>query len=354
MTPKNEESVSPTNKIVPATAVTLVIPGRNCAHTLKQCLHSVMPLLEDGQLHQIIFVNDGSTDNTESIAREFPVNIIRGSGEGPGAARNLGWRAATTELIWFMDSDCVAKPDALSKLLPHLASPSVAGVGGSYDNLYPDSLLAALIHEEIASRHLRMPTSVNFLATFNVVYRRNVLAEVSGFDESLTLAQDADLAFRIVGKGHQLSFEICSRVGHHHPRQWSSYMRTQRRQGCYRMLLYRRHPGRVRGDSYAGLVDYVQPPLAVVSWPLFSAGLWSTPALIAGLLIQMVLMLLQLPWVRLTVRTLRIRAVCFLPFGWLRAHYRGMGMVSGLLLGLLEQPPGGVPSQNLTSQEAAP
>jgi len=148
--------------------VSLVIPGRNCAETLEKCLNSVVPLLERGELQEILFVDDGSTDNTAEIARRYPVQVITGAGGGPGAARNLGWRQAQGASIWFIDSDCVAEPDALQKLLLHLNDPEVAGVGGSYANLYPDSLLATLIHEEIIARHRRMPQEVNFLGGFNV------------------------------------------------------------------------------------------------------------------------------------------------------------------------------------------
>ena len=48
-----------------------------------------------------------------------------------GAARNAGWRAATTPFVWFVDSDCVASPDALERLLPHLEETAVGGVSAT-------------------------------------------------------------------------------------------------------------------------------------------------------------------------------------------------------------------------------
>ena len=145
---------------------------------------------------EIVFVDDGSTDETPHIAARYPVTVLTGKGQGPGAARNLGWRATECELIWFIDSDCVAEPDALEKLLPHLNDPEVAGVGGSYANLYPESLVASLIHEEIVARHRRMRREVNFLATFNVIYRRSVLSALSGYNEELKLVAGKDGALK--------------------------------------------------------------------------------------------------------------------------------------------------------------
>ncbi|NNF44165.1 MAG: glycosyltransferase, partial [Phycisphaerales bacterium] len=245
-------------------AVTLVIPGRNCAATIGVCLDAVVPMLKTTPLEAIIFVDDGSTDDTRAIVTVRPaVRVLAGSGAGPGAARNLGWRAATSPLVWFIDADCVAEDDALTRLLPHLADPAVGGVGGSYGNMREGSLLADLIHEEILERHRRMPIRVNFLASFNVLYRRSVLEEVEGFDERFLKAQDAELAFRVQEAGHALAFEFASRVRHFHPTRLGAYLRTQRQQGYWRAWLYVTRRGRAGGDSYSGLVDHLQPPLAV-------------------------------------------------------------------------------------------
>src|SRR5687767_9420148 len=193
--------------------ISLVIPGRNCERTIRACLDAVVPLLADGTLREILFVDDGSTDATSQIVGEYPATIVPGQGGGAGAARNLGWRAARGEWVWFIDSDCVAEPGALAILCEHANDPSVAGIGGSYANNVPESLIASLIHEEIVARHERMPAEVNFLATFNVLYRRAALEAVGGFDEhryngpGIAAAEDAELAFRLVEAGYRLRFD---------------------------------------------------------------------------------------------------------------------------------------------------
>ena len=328
--------------------VTLVIPGRNCASTLDRCLSSVVPLLSvvdlakdpgterclarsTTALREIIFVDDGSTDATPEIAARYPVRLIQGTGQGPGAARNLGWQAAETDLIWFIDSDCVAEPDALEKLLPHMNNPDVAGVGGSYANLYPDSLVATLIHEEIVARHRRMKREVDFLATFNVIYRRSVLAELSGFNETLKLAQDAEFAYRVRAAGHCLNFELESRVGHHHPRNVWRYLKTQARQGYYRIKLYRQHPTKISGDSYAGMLDYVQPPLALLTLTLLPLCGLDTRAWVLVAISLIFLVLAQAPLAWRIFSGLNVRTILFVAFGTFRSFARGIGMASGII-----------------------
>jgi GT2 family glycosyltransferase len=321
--------------------VSLVIPGRNCSGTLDKCLRSVLPMLESGELQQIIFVNDGSTDNSETIARQFPVQIIHGTGQGPGAARNLGWRAAESELIWFIDSDCVADPDALQKLLPHLDDPDIAGAGGTYTNLYPNSILAILIQEEISARHRRMPSSVNFLGGFNVLYRRSALELANGFDEKEVNgprapgAEDCDLSFRLIQSGYRLRFEIGSVVGHHHPRSLRQYLRSQRIHGHWRVRLYRRHLGRIGGDSYSGPADHFQPVsglLVVCGLPFIPlAPFIAAPVVLAGCIINLMCALAIVRRLQLRFTSPGHLTACFVAMSSVRSVWRGIGIVSGLL-----------------------
>ena len=55
---------------------------------------------------EIIVVDDGSTDHPEKVTVRFPeVRLIRQPNAGLSAARNTGWRAATTEFVVFLDAD---------------------------------------------------------------------------------------------------------------------------------------------------------------------------------------------------------------------------------------------------------
>ncbi len=322
--------------------VSLVIPGRNCAATIASCLDAVVPTLSrpDARLDEIIFVDDGSTDATPDLVAARPVTLVTGRGTGPGAARNLGWRTARNPLVWFVDSDCLAEPDALALLVPHLEDPRVAAVSGSYGNMRPHELLPTLIHEEIVERHNAMPVSVNFLATFNVLYRRAVLEELDGFNERYLKGQDAELSFRAKEAGHALHFEPRSRVGHYHEDRWLRYLRTQRQQGYWRVWLHLEHRGHSGGDSYSSLADHLQPPVALgavgalplVALPLFpGVGLLRWLAILpAGLAVA--LALLQLPLtVRIVRRTGRWSMAVFAGMSFVRAFWRAAGMAQGMV-----------------------
>ncbi len=318
--------------------VTLVIPGRNCASTLEACLASVIGLLQSptSPLAEVLFIDDGSIDETPTIAQKFDITYVKGEGKGPGAARNLGWRRAQNELVWFIDSDTVAAPDALDLLVPHMEDPNVGGVSGSYDNAVPESLLACLIHEEIIERHLAMPTEVNFLATFNVIYRREILRELDGFDERYLKAQDAEFSFRVMELGKKLHFEFRSKVAHHHVTQLRKYLRVQRHQGFWRVYLHLEHEGHSAGDSYSSLLDHIQPPLAMLCLAMIPFAVWDfprlpflTPNVLLNILLVL-LFLLQLPLtLRLIKRKKQWRYLAFAPMSFARAFARGIGMSLG-------------------------
>jgi len=328
--------------------VTLVIPGRNCAATVDACLGAVAPRLED-HLATIVFVDDGSTDDTRERAGRYPVTILDGGGRGPGAARNLGWRHATSELIWFVDSDCVAAPNALEKLLRHFDEPAVAAVSGTYGNARAHSLLACLVHEEIVARHATMGEEVDFLATFNVLYRRQVLDELGGFDERYLKAQDAELSFRVREAGHKLHFEGSSVVDHHHEDRLFPYLRTQRQQGYWRVWLHIEHPGRAGHNSYSNALDHLQPVVAM-------GVLASLPALAFPFVrwlpigLAVVLLLMQAPMTATLVRRRGARYTAFAAMSAVRAVWRGVGMTCGVLRYALSSRTSGGSSRHISTK----
>jgi GT2 family glycosyltransferase len=210
--------------------------------------------------------------------------------------------------------------------------PRVGGVGGSYGIMTADSLLACLIHEEIVERHRVMPQRVDFLATFNVLYRSAVLEQVGGFDERFLKGQDGELSWRVLGAGYQLAFEISSRVKHFHPVALRSYLRTQRQQGYWRVWMYLAHRNRARGDAYSSMIDHAQPPLAMlvlVSTPLL---LMPGTRWVTGILVTL-LMVLQIPmtW-RLIRRRRQIRYVGYAVMSFIRVFWRGAGMTAAMLV----------------------
>ena len=321
----------------PPPPVSIIIPVHNGARTLGACLDGCTA--QNVPIKEIIVVDDGSTDATPGIASEHDVIYLRQDQRGPAAARNAGAQRASGEFIAFTDADCVPQPDWIAHLLESFDN-GVAAAGGTYGNASGRSWLASLIHEEIQARHARFGREVDFLGSFNVMYRRELFQRVGGFDESFRTAsgEDNDLAYRLQDAGGKLAFTPHAVVAHHHPTGLAQYLRTQARHGYWRMKLYQKHPGRLGGDHYAGLRDFagVGLPLAIAAHAAAAAFTWSFPPLAIALTLSLAVYAPAFAWLHadlardLARRTRRPAAWFFWLVMVLRDFARCVGLIAGL------------------------
>jgi len=98
--------------------ISIIIPAYNAEKTLKRCLASVFAQDFDG--YEVILVNDGSTDATSSIAREFErkQNFSQIDQENCGSARARfnGFMSSHGDFLMFVDADDYIAPDMISKM----------------------------------------------------------------------------------------------------------------------------------------------------------------------------------------------------------------------------------------------
>lgn len=108
--------------------ISVIIPTYNRAETLIESLKSVLD--QTHPAHQIIVVDDGSTDNSVSMLSPFRsrIDYIRQENAGVSAARNTGLAAATGDWIAFLDSDDVWYPNRLSVLVRDIRKNKKTGI----------------------------------------------------------------------------------------------------------------------------------------------------------------------------------------------------------------------------------
>lgn len=313
----------------------IVIPTYNAAKTIANTIEACLGQNFPKDKLEIIIADDGSTDNTGEIVRQYPVvQYLNQENKGPAAARNLGWNSANGEIICFTDSDCVPEKDWLSKIVAKYIAEDIGGVGGSYDIQNTESLLARCIHEEIIQRHRKFHSIVDFLGSFNVSYRKKVLQKVGGFDTSFRDAsgEDNDLSYKVRKAGYKLIFDSDIKVGHFHTTKLFNYLREQYRHGYWRIMLYKIHPEMVKGDEYAGVLDFIQPPLAMVVVGLFLISFFYPLVFFAFCFSIAFLLILQLPTsYRAVIRNRQYSYLYLVPILFLRAFARGLGMLKGIL-----------------------
>ena len=99
--------------------VSVIVPIFNVAPYLKECLDSLIAQTYTNL--QIILINDGSTDNSESIAESYlydsRVELISVDNGGLSYARNIGLKSAKGDFIYFIDSDDLIDHEYIEELV---------------------------------------------------------------------------------------------------------------------------------------------------------------------------------------------------------------------------------------------
>ncbi|HEY7597090.1 MAG TPA: mycofactocin biosynthesis glycosyltransferase MftF [Actinophytocola sp.] len=247
--------------------VTVVIPVRDRVGGLVRCLTAL------GERHPVVLVDDGSRDPhavAEVAARFGAKLVVRPVSGGPGVARDSGLEHAGTELVAFVDSDCVPDPGWLGELAPHFADPLVAAVAPRIVPSGPETGWAARYTKAncpldlgTARATVAPGTRVAYVPTAALLVRRRALAEVArrgaAFDPALRVAgEDVDLVWRLHEAGWRVRYEPAVHVRHEEPRTWAALLHRRYRYGTSAAPLALRHPGDV-------------PPLVLFPWPTLAA-----------------------------------------------------------------------------------
>lgn len=323
--------------------ISIVIAAHDAETTLPALLDACRGQDHPGALETVV-VDDGSTDGTRRVAEASGVRVIVQENRGPAAARNRGWREARAPVVLFTDSDCVPRSDWARKLAGGLDDEHAVACG-SYGIANRGKLLAETVHAEILWRHAHLPDEVEFAGSYNLAARREALEAVGGFDETYRSpsGEDNDLSYRLRDAGYRIRFVRDAVVAHHHPVSLRRYLREQSRHGLWRVVLYARHPRRVRGDGYAGPLDFAAPPLAVLSVAAaLVAPLWYGGAIVALLSFVAVAMIHDLLALQVSRFARSPAPLALAAIGTLRAYARGWGMLRGVAKVLAERR-GGVP-----------
>ncbi|MFR9750889.1 mycofactocin biosynthesis glycosyltransferase MftF [Nocardia sp. 004] len=247
--------------------VTIVVP----LHNNPEGLVRLLAVLRG---HNVIVVDDGSDQPVRIPSQRGTrcrVTVLRHDrAKGPAAARNAGLRAATTDFVAFLDSDVVPRSGWLEVMLGHFSDPGVALVAPRIVALDPESNALARYEHTRSSLDLGRRESavrsrglVSYVPSAALLVRRRTLLAQGGFDESMRVAEDVDLCWRLERAGWRLRYEPAAHVAHDH--------RVSFRAWFGRKLFYGTGAAPL-GERHAGMVS----PLSVPSWTVLAAVLFAT------------------------------------------------------------------------------
>jgi glycosyltransferase involved in cell wall biosynthesis len=159
---------------------------------------------------EVIVVDDGSTDDTQVRLRSYAdrVHIIVQDNAGPSVARNHGIDAARGEIVAFLDSDDCWKDSKLERqvrllqtvgddVVCCLANASIIAPEGPASESFEHAALSPQLEEGVWLNAPEVLATRFVMFTQMVAVRRDVLQRIGGFNESLWMLEDYDLALRL-------------------------------------------------------------------------------------------------------------------------------------------------------------
>jgi glycosyltransferase involved in cell wall biosynthesis len=179
------------------TSVSVIIPAKNAAAFVRETVASA---LAQGDVGEVIVVDDGSTDDTVAIVRAMRdprLRVIGNNSAGVSAARNLGARQASGEWLLFLDADDRLRSGAVTALLAAArTAPHAVLVYGDYNTI--DSEGRSIGRRDLLKGRRKPSGDVlaqlaagNFIVNGGIVLTRaDAFRAIGGFDVSLRYCED--------------------------------------------------------------------------------------------------------------------------------------------------------------------
>ncbi len=225
--------------------VSILIPAHNEETVIRYTIEAMLKLDYPREKLDILVINDGSTDGTGEIVREYAdadsrvrlYNVPKGEGgKGKSRALNLGLRQTDADYIAVYDADNTPDPAAIKYLMAQMvADPGLGGVIGKFRTINKRrNLLTRFINVETLSFQSMLQAGrwklfkVSTLPGTNLVIRRALLDTLNGWDED-AITEDSELSIRIYKEGYRIKFIPYAITYEQEPESWKVWIKQRTR-----------------------------------------------------------------------------------------------------------------------------
>jgi glycosyl transferase family 2 len=287
----------------PFARVSFVIPVKNDAQRLANCLSTITGNDYPRSAVEIIVADNGSTDDTLNVARSAGARVFSWPGPRVSELRNRGATEATGDILAFIDADHEIVSGWTASAVDALAPDRVGAAGALYTPPAPGTWVQRL-YGALRGRTYGQQ-DVAWLGSGNLAVRRTAFAAVGGFDASLEACEDVDFCQRLRAAGWRLvGDERLKSIHLGDPPTLRALFRAERWRGRDNLRVSLRGPLTAADlpslviplvDLMAGLTLL----LALFAWPVVGARL--LPIIVANVII--IALLASLRALRMIVRS---------------------------------------------------
>jgi len=228
-----------------------IIPVYNRPQEIKELLESFTQL-EDQDDYEIVIVEDGSTQTSETICKSYSnqlaISYYKKENSGPGDSRNYGMKRANGNYYIILDSDCILPPHYLNTIDTYLAGEFVHCFGGADTDHQDFSHLQKAINYTMTSffttggiRGSEKSISRFEPRSFNMGLSKEAFEQTGGFSK-IHPGEDPDLSHRIIKAGFKTTFIPKAFVFHKRRISWNKFYTQVKKFGLVRPILNSWHP----------------------------------------------------------------------------------------------------------------
>lgn len=296
-----------------------VVPCRNEEANIGRCLDSILAQPPAGDRHEVVVVDNGSTDATPAVLRSYRgrVAVLSLPGAHISAVRNHGAEGSTLRWLAFIDADvelgagwAEALREAVAQWQGGGGAPDAVVIGATYGITENPTWV-----EEVWYEHLRRRRGHGYINGGNLVVPRTLFERIGGFAAGRVTGEDVAFCREARAAGATiLHWEALRTVHHGYPRTLRDFYRREKWHGSGMSLSWR-SPGK---DLLLGCFF---PGVSVAGLAL---ALWSgrVAAPLAGAGLAMLTPVAAMAFSRVGPapgKTARLTLLYFL-YGWAKAH----------------------------------
>ncbi|MGM0590515.1 MAG: glycosyltransferase [Halobacteriota archaeon] len=232
--------------------VSVVVPVYNDPEGVRDTLESLVAQTYPGDKHEVVVVDNNSTDDTRAVVRSFcdeydRVRLeVERDVQSSYAARNRGIEAARGDVLAFVDADMTVDPDWLEGVVEELEDGAYLACDVELYSSSPETLVGK--YNRLTGFPVqRYVEQQGYAPTCCLVVRRSVFDEIGEFDSRLISGGDSEFGNRVADSGRDLRFT--DQVTMYHPTRdsLSSLLKKELRVGrglCQRQQYYPERYGR--------------------------------------------------------------------------------------------------------------
>jgi glycosyltransferase involved in cell wall biosynthesis len=276
-----------------APCVSICVPLFNEERDVGECLESLLALDYPRDRLEILVLDGGSTDRTrETVAKLSAANPTIRLVENPkriqAAAMNVGLREARGEIVLRVDAHARCEPDYARECVRLLESSGAANVGGvqlAEGVGYFAAAAAIAITRPFGignARHRYSGAEESVDTVYLGAWRKRMLEEAGGFDESFRVNEDYELNYRLRRAGGTILLSPRIRCRYYGRRSPLSLAKQFFRYGMWRVKTIRTHPRSVRGRHLVPPFFVLGLALSLGWLPAFGPAALAFPALYAA------------------------------------------------------------------------